>query len=293
MALELGASAIPGLLLLTVSLIAPESPCWLMKMKRRPKALSEVGKMHPGVAAAPQLNAIQKSLSEDAGAASWGEVFHRNWCRPLIIGLGLAVLQQATGINAIIYYADQIFADAGFATQALQATVTTWAVGSVNMLATLIALAFIDRLGRRKLLLAGLVGMTASLIALGIAFQFVAAPATQPHHAGLATAGLVALAAVVAFIISFGFSVGPVVWTVINEIFPGHIRGRAVAIATAVNWAAAFVVSQGFLSLIGAVGPSFTFWLFALFCAVGLTWTYRAVPETKGRSLEEIQQMWK
>lgn len=288
----LGASAVPGLLLLAVALLAPESPRWLMKMKRRPQALIEVGKVHPGTNAKPQVDAIALALGKNSGAASWGEVFHKQWRRPLIVGLGLAVLQQFTGINAIIYYANQIFAAAGFATQASQAAVTIWAVGAVNVAATLVALAFIDRLGRRKLLLAGLVGMTLSMIVIGIAFEFVVAPVAGVPHTALGIGGTVAIAAVVAFIISFGFSVGPVVWTVINEIFPGHIRGRAVAIATAVNWAAAFLVSQGFLSLLGAVGPSFAFWLFALFCAIGGVWTYRAVSETKGKSLEEIQEIW-
>ena len=95
------------------------------------------------------------------------------------------------------------------------------------------------------------------------------------------------------FIACFAFSMGPVVWTVINEIFPGHIRGRAVAVATACNWASAFIVSQVFLSLIDALGNSFTFWLFSLFCVLGWVWIFYAVPETKGRSLEQIQQLWK
>ena len=98
--------------------------------------------------------------------------------------------------------------------------------------------------------------------------------------------------ALVIFVVSFAFSLGPVVWTVINEIFPGRVRGRAVAVATAVNWGAAFVVSQTFLSLVDAIGESLTFGLFALFCAVGFAWVYRQVPETKGRSLEQIQALW-
>ena len=140
--------------------------------------------------------------------------------------------------------------------------------------------------------------MAVSLVLVGGAFEFIAAPnsASAPvaqSSVGPSVAGLVTLVGLVAFIISFAFSLGPVVWTVINEIFPGRIRGRAVAICTAVNWGAAFLVSQFFLSLIGAVGSSATFWLFAAFSIIGWVWVYVYVPETKGQSLEQIQQIWK
>lgn len=288
----LGVSAAPGLMLFVVALIAPESPRWLMKMHRRADAAAQVSKIRPGVDVAPDLDAIETALRQDVGRASWGEVFRRDWRRPLLIGLGLAVFQQITGINAIIYYADQIFASAGFVTQSSQTTVTLWAVGGVNVLATLIAVAFIDRIGRRKLLLAGLLGMGVSLVVVGTAFRFIGTASAGTASSTPSSAGIVTLLALVAFIICFAFSMGPVVWTVINEIFPGHIRGRAVAVATAVNWGSAFLVSQCFLSLIGAIGNSFTFWLFALFCGLGWVWIYHAVPETKGRSLEQIQQIW-
>jgi SP family galactose:H+ symporter-like MFS transporter len=288
----LGASAVPGLLLFTVALAAPESPRWLMKMGRRSEAAAQLQKIRPGVDFKPRLDAVAASLRKEAGRTSWAEVFHKEWRRPLLIGVGLAVFQQVTGINAIIYYADQIFASAGFTSQSSQTTVTTWAVGGVNVLATLIAIAFIDRLGRRKLLLAGLLGMGFSLVMVGIAFRFIDATPLGAAAAGPSGAGIVTLLALVAFIICFAFSMGPVVWTVINEIFPGHIRGRAVAVATAANWGSAFLVSQGFLSLIGAIGNPFTFWLFALFCGAGWIWIYRVVPETKGRSLEQIQDLW-
>ena len=132
----LGAAAVPGLLLLVAALVAPESPRWLMKMHRRDDAAVELRKIRPGVDFGPRLDAIEAALRKDPGHASWGEVFHREWRRPLLIALGLAVFQQITGINAIIYYADQIFAAAGFVTQSSQTTVTTWAVGGVNVLAT-------------------------------------------------------------------------------------------------------------------------------------------------------------
>jgi MFS family permease len=161
-------------------------------------------------------------------------------------------------------------------------------------------------LGRRKLLLTGLVGMGVSLVVVGIAFRFIgqapagaaAAAATGPTTAGPTTAGpttagIVTMLALVVCIICFAFSMGPVVWTVINEIFPGYIRGRAVAVATAVNWAATFVVSQTFVTLIGTIGNTLTFWLFALFCGISWIWIFYRVPETKGQSLEQIQQIWK
>jgi MFS family permease len=219
-------------------------------------------------------------------------LFAPQWRRPLLIAVGLAVFQQITGINAIIYYANQIFAAAGFATESSRAVVTAWAIGGVNVVSTLIAIAFIDQMGRRVLLLAGLVGMGASLVAAGVAFEFITAAPQAAASTGPSTAGLVTVAALVVFIISFAFSLGPVVWTVINEVFPARIRGRGVAFATAVNWGSAYLVSQFFLSLVHAIGSSMTFWLFALFCVVGWVWIYRAVPETKRRTLEQIQDMW-
>lgn len=290
----LGLSAAPGLMLVAVALVTPQSPRWLMRMGRRADAEIQMRKLHPGTDPGPALDAIATALAQDAGLASWREVFGRQWRRPLLVGVGLAVFQQITGINAIIYYANQIFEAAGFASRSSQTMATTWAVGAVNVAATFIAIAFIDRLGRRKLLLAGLLGMGVSLAVVGIAFEFITTGAAPGARSGSpSTAGIVTLVALVVFIACFAFSMGPVVWTVINEIFPGHVRGRAVAVATAVNWGSAFLVSQVFLSLIDLLGNSLTFWLFAVFCALGWVWIFRTLPETKGRSLEQIQQLWK
>lgn len=285
----LGVSVVPGVLLMLVMGVGPESPRWLVKMGRRDDAIAVMRRIRPDVDAAPRLASIEASLRTETDRASWREVFDHAWRRPLWIAVGLAVFQQITGINAIIYYADAIFAAAGFASAAEQTTVTTWAIGGVNVLATFIAIAFIDRLGRRPLLLAGLVGMGLSLAVVGAAFLSIG---TRTAAAGPSAAGIITLVALVVFIISFAFSLGPVVWTVISEIFPGRIRGRAVAVATAVNWAAAFVVSEFFLTLINAIGVSSTFWLFALFCLAGWIWVYLRVPETKERSLEQIEQLW-
>ena len=291
----LGAAAVPGLLLFIVALAAPESPRWLMKMSRRADAAVELKKVSPKADVEAELDSIDLALSRESSGATWGEVLRPEWRKPLMVGLGLAIFQQVTGINAIIYYADQIFGAAGFATEASRTTVTTWAIGGVNVLATLIAIAFIDHWGRRNLLLTGLIGMTASLLVVGAAFRFIApaAPGAAAAIAGPSVAGLVTLVGLVAFIISFAFSLGPVVWTVINEIFPGRIRGRAVAVCTAVNWGSAYLVSQFFLSLVDGIGSSATFWLFALLSVIGWVWVYVYVPETKGQTLEQIQLIWK
>ncbi len=292
--LMLGAAVVPGALLFAVAAFAPLSPRWLMMVGRRDAAARELLKIQPGSDAASQLDAIAAALHAER-KASWVEVLHSQWRRPLLIAVGLAVFQQITGINAIIYYADQIFASAGFVTPSSQTTVTTWAIGGTNVLATLVAIAYIDRVGRRRLLLAGLLGMAVSLVAVGIAFLFIAAPksgAVPLVNTAPSLAGVVTLCALVGFIICFAFSMGPVVWTVINEVFPAHIRGRAVAVATAVNWGSAYLVSQFFLTVVGEIGNSMTFWLFALFCVAAWVWIYLRVPETKGSSLEQIQLLW-
>jgi sugar porter (SP) family MFS transporter len=282
-----GVSAGAGVLLALAVLAALESPRWFAKVGRRDDARHTLVALGAGDDAEARLAAIEASLRAEHETPSWMDVFAPRWRRPLTIGLGLAVLQQITGINAIIYYSDSIFAAAGFTTPAAQTEATTWAIGAVNVLSTFIAIAFIDRFGRRPLLIAGLVLMGLSLTTVGFAF----------HQSGGASGQgapiVITLAALVVFIMSFAFSLGPVTWTVINEIYPGDIRGRAVAVATAVNWGSAFLVSEFFLSIVKAIGQAYTFWLFAAFCALGLVWVCLGVPETRGRSLEEIEASWR
>jgi MFS transporter, SP family, galactose:H+ symporter len=283
----LGVSVVPGVLLALAVLTAVESPRWLAKTGRREDARRTLVALGARDEADARLATIEASLRAEHEAPSWSDVFAPRWRTPLIIGLGLAVLQQITGINAIIYYSDTIFAAAGFTTPAAQTEATTWAIGGVNVLSTFIAIAFIDHLGRRPLLIAGLIGMGLSLMAVGFAFHNAGGASGQSS-----TPGIVTLVALVVFIISFAFSLGPVTWTVINEIYPGEVRGRAVAVATAVNWGAAFLVSGFFLSVVNAIGQAYTFWMFAAFCAIGLVWVIVSVPETRGRSLEEIEASW-
>ena len=291
--LMLGVSAVPAVLLVLLILPSSDTPRWFVTKGRRDDAERAMRRIRPHDTEAAMAE-LDASLGEEVEQAGWSEVFSRRWRKPLMIGVGLAVFQQITGINAIIYYANKIFAAAGFETAAQQTAATTWAIGAVNVLATLIAVAFVDRLGRRPLLLAGLVGMGVSLTAVGVSFLSLNAIPSQPTDSPSApsAAGTVTLVALVVYIASFAFSLGPVVWTVINEIFPRSIRGRGVSVATAANWGSAWLVSQFFLTLTGAIGEAGTFWLFAAMSAVAFVWIWRVLPETRGRSLEDIERMW-
>ena len=285
----LGISAVPAVLLVLAILPLPDSPRWYVKMGRHDAARDALQKVEPGTDIDGELSAIE-DLNAKEEEGSWKEVFASKWRRPLAIGLLLAFLQQLTGINAVIYYADKIFAAAGFHTPASQSLATLWAVGAVNVVATFVAVAWVDRFGRRPLLLVGSVGMGVSLIVVGVMFE-VLGTSTSSGGSGSVT-GTVTLIALVTFIASFAFSLGPVVWTLINEIYPSHIRGRAVAVATAANWFAAWVVAQFFLSLVNLITEAGTFWLFAGFCAATYVFVLRFVPETKGKSLEEVELLW-
>jgi sugar porter (SP) family MFS transporter len=286
--LMLGVSAVPAVLLIFAMVPMTDTTRWLVKVGRRDDAVHALNRVVPDGDTEAGIAEIEEALVEDAEQASWGEVFGRAVRRPLIIGVGLAVFQQITGINAIIYYANEIFSFAGFSTPQDQAAATTWAIGAVNVLATLVAVAYVDHFGRRPLLLMGLVGMGTSLAVVGACFVKLDGAGSS----GESMAGTFMLVALVVFIASFAFSLGPVVWTIINEIYPNRIRGRAVAIATAANWATAYLVSRYFLTLIDDIGKPATFWLFAFFSVCAFVFVQRLVPETKGRTLEEIEEMW-
>ena len=218
-------------------------------------------------------------------------MFAPAWRRPLVIGVLLAVLQQFTGINAIIYYADKVFAAAGFATPASQSLATLWAIGAVNVVATFVAVAWVDRFGRRPLA-ADRLGGHGGQPGRGGRDVRTDAEGRGPHRSGTTTTGVMTLIGLVVFIASFAFSLGPVVWTIINEIFPSHIRGRAVAVATAANWFAAWLVSQFFLSLVDLITEAGHVLAVRRVLCRHLRLRARFVPETKGRSLEEVEQLW-
>ncbi len=288
--LMLGLAVVPGAALVILMFVMPDTPRWLLKVHRKDDARTSWEKLHGQEDEDAALAAIESDLvEEERQRATWREVFAPAVRPMLVVGVGLAIFQQVTGINAVIYYSDRIFADAGFTTVQQQTDATILAVGVVNVLATFVAIAFIDRFGRRPLLIAGLVGMAVSLIGLTASFFALEGydDVTGPSILGIAT-----LVCLVVFIASFAFSLGPVTWTVISEIFPTRIRGKGIAVATAVNWGAAFVVSATFLSIIDLIGTEGAFLLFAILSVVALWWVNRFVPETRGKTLEEMEQVF-
>jgi sugar porter (SP) family MFS transporter len=284
----LGISAVPAVLLFVAMLPQPDSPRWYVKAGRHDDARAARHRMEPAADADAHLREME-ALNAQEDAVGWREVFATRWRRPLAIGVVLAALQQFTGINAVIYYADKIFAAAGFLSPSSQSLATLFAIGAVNVLATFIAVAYVDRFGRRPLLMAGSVGMCVSLVVVGA--MFLQLEHVKPGG-GTSWQGIVTMVALIVFIASFAFSLGPVVWTMINEIFPSHVRGKAVAVATAVNWFSAWLVAQFFLSLVAAITEAGTFFLFAAFCVLTFLYVGRFVPETKGRTLEEIEGLF-
>ena len=284
-----GISIVPGVLLLLVALIMPDTPSWYLRVGRRADAKNCLAETIGGPDLDGRLSKIQSELADSANVG-WKDVFAPALRRALWVGVGLAVFQQITGINAVIYYSDQIFKLAGFTNPHAQTVATIISVGAVNCLATLIAVAWIDKFGRKPLLYAGLIGMTVALLAMAGSFLILN---HHPTTGGSPSAtGIVTLIAMVVYIASFAFSLGPVVWTLISEIYPNRIRGKAMAVATAVNWLACFIVSASFLSIMNAIGDPATFTMFAVFCVIAFFWVRAKVPETKGKSLEQIQAAW-
>jgi MFS transporter, SP family, galactose:H+ symporter len=267
----------PALLLGVGMLFLPESPRWLVKQQQPEKARAILQRLRRTKNVEFELSAIEQSLNQRQAKLS--EIF-APWVRPvLFLGIMLGFWQQVTGINTIIYYAPAIFQLAGF--QDTSSTIlATVGIGIVNVLATIFAVCFLDKLGRRLLLLSGLVGMCLSLLSLSLAFQW------DPHTYYLRW---IAVGSTFVYVISFAFSLGAMLWLLVSEIFPLEVRGAAMGVAVFSCWFWNFVVSSTFLSLLTALGPSQTFVLYAVMCIAGYIYCYYKVPETKGVSLEKIE----
>lgn len=263
---------IPSLLFLLMLVKVPESPRWLVEINRQQEAQKILYTVRPKAAADKEFNDIlHAKLRAKTTSVS---LLHPSVRIPLIIGIVLAVLQQFSGINAIIYYGPNIFQSAGLdSSNALMFQVI---IGSVNFLSTIIAIAYADKYGRKFLLKTGLTGIIVSLALCGLLFY--------TNH----TQGYLLLVLMMLYIICFAFSIGPVTWIIINEIFPTHVRVKAVTVCTMALWIAVWLVGQFFPWLLEKAGPAFTFWAFAIFSLINLIFSLTVVKETKGKTLEEM-----
>ena len=273
-----GLGAVPAALFLALIFTLPESPRWLFAQNRTAEVQSVLSGYTDSAGANLLIEEIRSALAIRV-EQSWSELWKPAVRTSLLIAAGFTVLQQVTGINTIIYYGPQIFALAGI-TSNRNAIFATLLVAVTNMLATIIALVLVDRVGRKPLLYAGLSGMTACLILLAYSFHAPTAFGAAP--------GVVATICLMIYITCFAFSMGPIAWILVAEVFPLRVRGRGVAAASLGSGASNFVVSMTFLSLIDAAGSSITFLIYAAFCILTLLFVGFIVPETKGRELETI-----
>jgi MFS transporter, SP family, galactose:H+ symporter len=275
----LGVGVIPALILLVGMLFMPESPRWLALAGRREKALQVLRLVRPPEDAVAELADIQNTAQ--AHRARLSGLLAPAVRRPLVIGVGLAILQQITGINTVIYYAPFIFQRAGM-TSAAASILATMGVGLANVVMTIIALMLLDRAGRRPLLLVGQAGMVVSLVVLSVGFTLASGGATAA----------VTMTSLVAYVGFFAIGLGPVFWLMISEIYPLAIRGAAMSLATFANWSSNLLVTLLFPALIAGAGPTAAFTGFAVIGVLGFVFSLRLVPETRGRTLEEIERQW-
>lgn len=273
----MAAEVAPAILLFGLLFVVPESPRWLVQAGRDAEARDVLARIDGPDHAVREIAAVQAVLAEEEGRL--GELFGTRFRRPLVIAIVLMAVSQFSGINAIMYYSTRIFTTAGVGVQ--DAFAATVIVGLVNLLFTFVAVALIDRAGRRPLLLVGLAIQVVALGAVGAMFRS-------------GGGSLPLLLGILAFIAAFAMALGPIPWILCSEIFPTRIRGRAMSVATFVIWTACYVVAQTFpvLNDHPSIGPAKTFFLYAACSLLGFLFVLARVPETKGRSLEEIETGW-
>ncbi len=271
-----GSGIIPSLIFIGLLLIVPESPRWLAQQDNWTAAEEVLKKVNGEAKAKEEMVAIRESLAVKEG--SFADLLTPGLKVALIIGVLLSIFSQVTGINVIMYYAPEIFKATGDgSSSALMQTI--W-VGGINVLMTVIAIKYVDTLGRRKLLLIGSMGMAVCLAFIGWAF-----------YAGL-SAGYFILIGILLYISFFAISLGPLTFVVVAEIFPTHVRGKAMSVAIFFLWLSVYIVSQTFPMLLEGIGTAWTFWIYMVTSILAFVFIWRFIPETKEKTLEEIQQMW-
>lgn len=265
----------PSVLFLISAIFVPESPRWLVKKGLPGRAKDILARIGGEAYAAAETKNIQQTIvAEEVSRVRLADLLAPKVMKILLIGCGLAVLQQWSGINVLFNYADNIFKQAGLGvnTTLLFIVIT----GAVNAACTFVALGTVDRWGRRKLMLFGCAGIAVAHVLTGLAYAL--------HMQGFAV-----LLFVLAAIGCYAMSLAPVVWVVISEIFPNRIRGTAISVAVSALWIACFILTYTFPLLENSIGTGNTFWLYAAICVAGFVFVFLKLPETKGKSLEQIE----
>jgi sugar porter (SP) family MFS transporter len=275
----LGLGCVPALALAFGMVRMPQSPRWLVMHGDTYAARAALAKIRvddPDTIDR-ELDEIKDSLDEKPGA--WSELLQPLVKAALVVGVGLAILQQVTGINTVIYYAPTIVEFTGVDSSA-GSILAAVGVGVINVAFTLLALRLLDRAGRRTLLMIGVSGMVISLFTLGLAFT---------GDGTTTLASVVAIVSLMTYVASFAISLGPIFWLLNAEIYPLSVRSKAAGIGTMANWMFNFIVSLTFLLLIEALGRSGAFWFYGAVGILTLIFCWKLVPETKGKRLEDIQ----
>ncbi|WP_254172813.1 sugar porter family MFS transporter [Planktothrix pseudagardhii] len=277
--LMLGLAIVPALALALGMAKMPDSPRWLIMRNRGGQARKVLHQIRGTQNVDAELEEIHSSLATE-GSSQWSDLLKPALRLPLMIGIGLAIFQQVTGINTVIYYAPTIMEFSGLKSAGASILATT-GVGVINVLFTIVGSWFVDRAGRRPLLLTSLIGMAISLALLAVSFQL-------PQLAS--SLGVAVVIILMLYVASFAIGLGPVFWLLISEIYPLNIRSKAMSVATVANWGANLIVAMTFLSIVNALGRPGAFWLYAVLTLCSVVFTYLLVPETKGRTLEQIQE---
>ena len=283
--LMLGLAAIPSLILLVGMFFMPETPRFLVRTGEEDEArdvLEEV-RSDSGRAEEPErkIEEIREVDEQEEGGGL--ELLKEKWVRPaLVVAIGLAVLQQLIGINTIIYYAPTTLTSVGYGPES--AIYANLVIGTLNVAATIVAIRIVDSVGRKPMLLGGLIGMVTSLTVLGLSSELL----SEPNSAG-DPAAVITLLCLAGFIVSFAATWGPVVWVMLPEVLPLSVRGTAMGVAVCLHWGANFLVSQTFPVMLDAWGPGPVFLGYAAIGVLAFVFVRAVVPETKGRSLEEIE----
>jgi sugar porter (SP) family MFS transporter len=266
--------AIPAATFFFLTFLVPESPRWLIKAGKAEKALPTLKRIGGESFANEELKNILATLDNVHEKFDLKALFKLKYRFVLVAGIILAVFQQWCGINTVFNYAEEIFTAAGYGVSDTLFNIVI--TGSVNLIFTLVAMFTVDNWGRKKLMLFGSIGLAINYILLGSAFYF-------------GIKGIPVLTLVVSAIAIYAMSLAPIVWVILSEIFPNRVRGTAMALATFALWIACFILTYTFPLLNETMGASGTFWIYAGICITGFLFILAKLPETKGKSLEEIE----